>query len=367
MQVPENAPAPKPVTPQKKSLWSRIGGGALSFAVIFHVLILVIGAFWVLSIIRQPEKKVDFMPPGGGGGPRGADVQVQQKKQAQITPTNNVKRVFAQNATSAYVLPEQGDDFGEMTSMTSLSGGGMGGGGLGGSGTGKGFGSGKGAGSGLGTGMPKGIKLFGLDLNVKSIGVVLDVSRSMTPRLKRVVDEVNRVAPGSPLVMQFGCGLDANLSPNREILIEPVSAPRDGFKKFWFWHQSEKYASAKAEMRDNVDVSGPVPSPDVFGVFERRPKTFYHDRANTRRTSDALLSKELKDVEAIYWFADFKDPIDVEAAEYVLAELKKRKQKLYFHVSVNRSMTTEQLREVPKVLDLIAVPSGGGEIKPQEP
>lgn len=143
----------------KQGLWSKIGGGALMIAALFHVVLLVIGAFWVFQIIRVPEKKVDFMPPGGGGGERGAE-QVAVKKRAQITPSTNVKRVFAEGATASYAIPEQGDNFGEMSSLSSLSGGGMSGG-LGGSGTGAGFGKGAGAGAGMGMGAGVG-KLFGL-------------------------------------------------------------------------------------------------------------------------------------------------------------------------------------------------------------
>lgn len=144
----------------KPGFWARIGGGALMIAALFHVVLLIIGGFWVFQIVREPEKKVDFMPPGGGGGERGAEHQVQQKKRAQITPSTNVKRVFAEGATAAYAIPEQGDTFGEMSTLSSLSGGGMSGG-LGGSGTGSGFG--KGAGSGGGMGMGGGVgKLFGL-------------------------------------------------------------------------------------------------------------------------------------------------------------------------------------------------------------
>lgn len=145
---------------RKKGFWSKIGGGSLMFAALFHIILLVIGAFWIFQVIRQPEKKVDFMPPGGGGGERGAEHQVQQKKRAQITPTTNVKRVFAEGATASYAIPEQGDNFGEMSTLSSLSGGGMSGG-LGGSGSGSGFGKGAGAGGGLGTGAGVG-KLFGL-------------------------------------------------------------------------------------------------------------------------------------------------------------------------------------------------------------
>ncbi|MES2920497.1 MAG: prenyltransferase/squalene oxidase repeat-containing protein [Verrucomicrobiota bacterium] len=143
----------------KQGFWAKIGGGALMIAALFHIVLLVIGAFWVFQIINPPEKKVDFMPPGGGGGERGAkDVAV--KKLKQITPTTNVKRVFAEGATANYAIPEQGDNFGEMSTLSSLSGGG-GMSGLGGSGSGSGFGKGSGTGAGMGMGAGMG-KLFGL-------------------------------------------------------------------------------------------------------------------------------------------------------------------------------------------------------------
>lgn len=160
MEIYDAEGNPIHVEEKKTGIWSKIGGGSLMFAAIFHLILLVIGAFWIFQIIREPEKKVDFMPPGGGGGERSAEHKVQQKKQAQITPVTNVKRVFAEGATASYAIPEQGDNFGEMSQLSSLSGGGMSGG-LGGAGAGGGFGAGAGAGNGLGFGAGSG-KLFGL-------------------------------------------------------------------------------------------------------------------------------------------------------------------------------------------------------------
>jgi prenyltransferase beta subunit len=148
------------VEERKMSLWEKIGGGSLLIATLFHVILLVAGALWVFQIIKEPEKKVDFMPAGGGGGERGAQHQVQQKKRAQITPSTNVKRVFAEGAQASYAIPEQGDNFGEMSALSSLSGGGMSGG-LGGAGSGNGFGPGAGGAGGLGMGGGAG-KLFGM-------------------------------------------------------------------------------------------------------------------------------------------------------------------------------------------------------------
>ena len=137
--------------------WHKLGGGALTFAILVHVIVLLIGAIWIFQVIRQPEKKIDFMPGGGGGGERGASTKVATKKRAQITPSTNVKRVFAEGAESNYQLPDPGDQFGEMSKLSSLSGGMSSG--LGGAGSGKGFGKGSGDGMGNGKGMGK---VFGL-------------------------------------------------------------------------------------------------------------------------------------------------------------------------------------------------------------
>ena len=147
------------VVEAKQTIWQKMGAGSLLIAAIFHAVLLIIGAFWVFQIIKEPEKKVDFMPPGGGGGARGAE-SVAVKKRAQITPPTSAKRVFAEGAQSSYSIPEQGDNFGEMSTLSSLSGGGMSGG-LGGSGSGSGFGKGSGVGGGAGFGAGVG-KIFGL-------------------------------------------------------------------------------------------------------------------------------------------------------------------------------------------------------------
>ena len=159
MEIYDAEGNPIHVEERKTGLWAQIGGGSLMFAALFHIILLIIGAFWIFQIISEPEKKVDFMPPGGGGGERSAE-SVSVKKRAQITPSTNVKRVFAEGAVASYAIPEQGDNFGEMSTLSSLSGGGASGG-LGGSGSGKGFGKGNGNGNGMGLGGGAG-KLFGL-------------------------------------------------------------------------------------------------------------------------------------------------------------------------------------------------------------
>jgi Prenyltransferase and squalene oxidase repeat len=151
----------QPTKRKKDGIWAKMGGGSLTVAIILHVILIALGAFWVFTTLHEVDKKVDFVP-NGGGGEKGPQYDVQRKKQAQITPSS-VKRVFAEGANSTFALPEQGDDFGEVSALSSLtsSGGLSGGGGLGGGGKGSGFGKGINLGSGVTGGVANG-KLFGL-------------------------------------------------------------------------------------------------------------------------------------------------------------------------------------------------------------
>ncbi len=136
------------------SLWQRIGGGALSAAILFHVVLLVLGAFWVLRTIYPVKPDISFIPDGGGGGgggERGMQYEVEKKKRAQLTPTQNMKRVILENVKSDITV-DPGENFGEMAKLPSLNGGGIPGSLLGGGGPGGGNGPGSGPGSGPGRG-----------------------------------------------------------------------------------------------------------------------------------------------------------------------------------------------------------------------
>lgn len=144
------------LTRQKVSFWSRIGGGSLAIAILLHVILLIAGAFIIFRYIHPADKTVDFMPPGrgggGGGSERGMDHELKKKQRAQITPSSNVKRVFAEGAASNFSIPDPGDSFGEMSPLSSIGGGGLSGG-FGGHGNGDGLGNGSGGGKGDGKGL----------------------------------------------------------------------------------------------------------------------------------------------------------------------------------------------------------------------
>ncbi|BCU79158.1 hypothetical protein [Luteolibacter sp. LG18] len=149
----------------KPSIWKKLGGGSLSISIIVHAILLAIGVVWIFQIIPAQEPKVDFMPKGGGGGSAGVK-EVSNKKQRATMTTPNMPRMAAKGVASSFTLPEP-DAASSMSSVGSLSSGGLSGG-LGGSGSGggRGDGHGTGFGSGMGPGLGGGaagsVSPFGL-------------------------------------------------------------------------------------------------------------------------------------------------------------------------------------------------------------
>ncbi|BCU77767.1 hypothetical protein [Luteolibacter sp. LG18] len=133
----------------KPSFWKKLGGGSLSISLIVHAILLAIGVVWIFQIIPAQEAKVDFMPKGGGGGSPGVK-EVSNKKQRATMTNPNTPRMAAKGVAGTFTLPEP-DAASAMSSVGSLSSGGLSGG-LGGSGSGGGRGDGHGTGFGSGMG-----------------------------------------------------------------------------------------------------------------------------------------------------------------------------------------------------------------------
>jgi len=350
------------IAPKKGSFLRKLGAGSLAISLIVHGIIVALGVFLVIAVIPpEPEKTVDFKPSGGGGGSPAASPS-QKKMQASIAKPNTA-RVAAANVSSAFTLPEP-ESASSLSSLGAL-GGSMGAGGLGGAGSGGGSGNGTGMGTGdgmgMGTGMAggKGLIVFGTTLNVRSIGVVLDVSGSMTRHLPKVIHELDRVAKGSPVILHVGCGISAGKTrPNIDSVVSKMrqGGSEDSFKRFWYLYQDPFYRDEKKDSRTKVDFSRPLPVPEVYEVFANRHNTFYNDPEGPKSTADAIMAREFDKVDAIYWFADFQDNIDEEQAKEILKTLKRRKQKLYMHASA-------QGRNIDIARNLICIPSGGKEIQ----
>ncbi|MGE9266771.1 MAG: hypothetical protein ACQKBY_01640 [Verrucomicrobiales bacterium] len=214
----------------------------------------------------------------------------------------------------------------------------------------EGFGQGWGEGEGFEQG--SGMTLFGRKLEVKSIGVVLDVSGSMTRHLGRVLDEIDRVAPGSPVVLHVGCAIKEE---TRRGKLYEQDAPRDQFKKLWYLAQHKDYHQFYGKPDTEVDLTRPMPGPEVYEKLAGRSQTYFYAYEGSQACGEALTARPLRDVEAVYWFADFQDKHDLDEVKSVLRKMRGRKQKLYVHASGDGP-------QLPVIMQEIVEPTGGERI-----
>lgn len=306
--------------------WDKWGGKSLALSIAMHVLILGAGALIVVN--HAADRQMDFIPGGrtvqGAQADEALQHKIQQKKNPWLKKAMpNRKLAVADRIKDVMVLTDVPDML-DFPQTSKPMGGGLPGGGFGLAGAAGG--PGKGVGLGGKSGMVFG-PLFGLTIKAKKLAVVLDVSSSMMPHLERVVNEVDKVAKGSVVVLYFGCGLEAPAKPLVGTKIFRTSAVE--FEKFWRMGGATFMETAQYK----IDTQKPIPSKELFLKLSRRPQTYFIHNVGVGYTWLALLSDEVRNADGLYWFSDFQDAVDDKQMSVVLDNLKLRKQRLYIHSS----------------------------------
>ncbi len=337
------------------SWWHRIGGGSLTISIIIHAVVVVLALLIVYQISVPAKEQVDFLPGGGGGG-KGNDTKSAQKRRAASLSAPKT-RVVSLIGNAEISLPDISTSMSDFSSLSAAApmGGGMGGGAGGINGKGSGGAMGNGIGSGIGPGLGNGfvsLPLFGMKIDAKRMAVVLDMSGSMYAFLPLVIKEVDKVAPGSTVILHYGCGLSA-----AEIKKPRVEATT--YKEF----EDDRIVTSLIG-----SATGAMNQKDrqaLLEVVRKRPKTFFVPSSGVGSTWVALTDAKLKDADAIYWFADFADELSVDRLEDVARKLKGRKQKLYIHPSNPKWLEggNPLAINVAKVEKEMVTPTGGKVIK----
>jgi hypothetical protein len=176
-----------------------------------------------------------------------------------------------------------------------------------------------------------------------------------------VTKELDKVAFGSNLVLYFGCGLTPE-SKKEKIDDKPYLTSREEFATYWQVWEGKTPLNMPMEDRKKLkyDPAAPMPLKDIYEMMSKRKNTWYIDFCGITHAWTALMSKEVEEADAIYWFADFQDKVTEEMMDKVLKRLKARKQKLYIHASV-KGRSFEQVR------DGLVIPSGGEVIETELP
>ncbi len=303
--------------------WVQWGGASLSLSLGIHAFILGVGGFLVVNQVMI-DRQVDFLPGGSQQGQQASQAlehKIQQKKNPWLKKAMPMRKIAAIGSISDIVLPDEVPDLLDLPSSNDLlSSSKLGGSGLGGGGFGKGMGLG--AKDGM---VFQPLSMFGREIKAKRLALVLDVSSSMAPFLPRVIEEVDKVAKGSVIVLYPGCGLDS--PPNKGLLgkeIYRTNGPE--FERFW---RMGGMASLEEARKFKFSRNDPIPSESVYTVLAKRPQTHFIHYVGIGYTWLALLSDHVRQADALYWFSDFQDHVDFQQLDIVRENLLRRKQKLY--------------------------------------
>jgi hypothetical protein len=113
--------------PEKLKFWNKFGGGALSIAIIIHVMLAIVGGILVCQVILKPEKDPDFASNRGSAGD-GSHANVERPKHDRKSLADNVRRVTTDDLNEIVSISNFGDNLGGISELTSLGGAGMPGG-----------------------------------------------------------------------------------------------------------------------------------------------------------------------------------------------------------------------------------------------
>jgi hypothetical protein len=303
--------------------WIQWGGASLSISLGIHALILGVGGFLVVNSVLL-ETEVDFLPGGTQQGQQASQElqhKVQQKKQPWIKKPVPMRKIATANSISEIVLPDEVPDLLDLPSSNDmLSSNKLGGAGLGGGGFGKGMGLGAKGGM-----VFQPLSMFGREIKAKKLALVLDVSSSMAPYLPRVIEEVDKVARGSIVILFPGCGLEA--PPAGGVSGDEIYRTSGAeFERFW---RAGGMSSLADSRKFKFSRNDPIPNESIYTLLSKRQQTYFIHYIGLGYAWTALLSDQLRQADAIYWFSDFEDTVNFQQVEIVRENLLRRKQKLY--------------------------------------
>jgi hypothetical protein len=147
----------------------------------------------------------------------------------------------------------------------------------------------------------------------------------MAPYLPQVIAELDKVAKGSIVILFPGCGLEKP-SPKGLDGEELFRTQGSEFEKFW---RAGGMASLEETRKLKFKPSDVIQGESVFRLLAKRQQTWFIHGIGTGYTWTALLSEQVRQADALYWFSDFQDRVDFQQVLVVKENLLRRKQKLY--------------------------------------
>ncbi|NBS14297.1 MAG: hypothetical protein EBT57_05750 [Verrucomicrobia bacterium] len=188
--------------------------------------------------------------------------------------------------------------------------------------------------------MGAGVKLFGVEVKAKKLGVVVSINKGAqsSGRLPGIFAEIFKLFPDSPVFLTNGGGMmdwDKALEDFNQKVEQDKKRAKENKKDYRGPSKMEKPKAARfntGEALDWVAVRGNNLIPDYPGLKEKHPELFedlrkrsnvwfitsYKDANASYLAFDELIKRG---VEAIYWYNSFDSPIEGKESERIAQQI----------------------------------------------
>lgn len=330
MNTPVEHPPNGQPTPARRSFWSRILERKFLFiSIVLHVLFGLGATYYIVQKQAPPAaKQMTFKaasPTGDNANRRALEhkVTMAKKKAGGAPPQATRLSTAGLSKVSLPELPPISRNRAVVPNMPS---------GLAGLGQGLGLGVGTGTGAGMGGGGPGGPRaamIFGKKIEATKLGVILDVSRSAHPHLPGAIAEIEKSFMNVTFILYPGCGLsDFEGKSGHDIRKLSSISKRDLEKK---GNATAPHLAKALEIEDFEKMTKRPEIRDKLYVSWFDNEKGEGGDALSGRAQVAFEELIKRDVDSIYWFADFTDRIDAEVVKGLSAELASKKIKLHVH------------------------------------
>lgn len=201
-----------------------------------------------------------------------------------------------------------------------------------------------GEGDGLGgTGKAVTGRLFGKTIESSNLGVVLDVSGSAHSHLDKAITEIDKSFPSAHMVLVIGCGMSDGVTTQEVIGNQRVVPGSPRIHEFSQIHKEDDVNPFKRSVPGQLEmfyskIGGGERAEEFRKYFKRRNNLYVLYGGDIKAANFAFDFLLERNADAIYWFADFADPIDPEIRQDLTKRLKRNRTKVIAHNFLGHKM-----------------------------
>lgn len=184
--------------------------------------------------------------------------------------------------------------------------------------------------------------LFGMQITAENLGVILDVSGSAHAHLDKAIAEIDKNFPSAYMVLVVGCGMsDTKGVPagGGRVPGKPRVIPYDKLDSEDEYNSLGR--SVPAQLETFFKRIGEKRSKELRRYFERRDNLFVLYGGDIRAANYAFDFVLDRNVDTIYWFADFADSIDTSVIEDLTRRISRNRVQVIAHNFLGKPVKPE--------------------------